>query len=158
MNRLTRRLAAAPSALYDLGLGRLLGGRFLRLTHTGRRSGRTYRTVLEVIGTDGPEVLVMVGFGAGSDWYRNVLADGPAVVETGPRRFRAAHRVLPAEEAVRAVERYERRHRVVAPVLGRVLARVAGVPYDRTPAGRRRLLERVPVLGLRPLGTGDGVS
>jgi deazaflavin-dependent oxidoreductase (nitroreductase family) len=157
VNAVVRRLAAAPSALYDVGLGRLLGTRFLRLTHTGRRSGRRYRTVLEVIGTDGPEVVVMVGFGAGSDWYRNVLADGPAVVETGGRRFRAAHRVLPQAEAVEAVGRYERAHPLVASVLGRVLARVAGVAYDRTATGRMRLLERIPVVGLRPLGT-DGVS
>jgi hypothetical protein len=46
-----RRLLRAPSLLYDWHAGWLLGRRFLRLTHRGRRSGRRYRTVLEVVGT-----------------------------------------------------------------------------------------------------------
>ena len=35
---LVKRALAAPNALYDAGLGRVLGHRFLRLTHHGRRS------------------------------------------------------------------------------------------------------------------------
>jgi deazaflavin-dependent oxidoreductase (nitroreductase family) len=49
----------------------------LVLVHTGRRTGRSYRTPLTYarVGTD---LYCLVGFGAGSDWYRNVLAT-PAV-------------------------------------------------------------------------------
>lgn len=47
-----RRMLRAPAVLYDHNLGWLFGHRMLRPTHTGRRSGRTYRTVLEVIGID----------------------------------------------------------------------------------------------------------
>jgi hypothetical protein len=39
----------APAWLYAAGWGRLLGHRFLALTHRGRRSGRRYTTVLEVL-------------------------------------------------------------------------------------------------------------
>lgn len=66
----------APAALYDHNLGWLFGHRMLRLTHTGRGSGRSYRTVLEVFGIDRTkrEVFVLVGFGPSSDWYRNIQA------------------------------------------------------------------------------------
>ncbi len=48
--RLIRVLLRGPVLLYDWNLGWLLGSRFLLVTHVGRRSGRRYRTVLEVIG------------------------------------------------------------------------------------------------------------
>jgi hypothetical protein len=38
--RIARRLVRAPARLYDWNAGWLLGHRFLRLTHVGRRSGR----------------------------------------------------------------------------------------------------------------------
>ena len=41
-----------PIYLYRLGLGRLLGHRFMLLTHRGRRSGRVYQTALEVVRYD----------------------------------------------------------------------------------------------------------
>lgn len=57
--------AGIASGLYDWRAGWLLGHRFLRLTHVGRKSGRRYQTLLEVIGT-GPaadEVIVIAGLG-----------------------------------------------------------------------------------------------
>jgi hypothetical protein len=48
-SRAVKLLARLPLRLYDLRLGCLLGHRFLVLTHRGRRSGRTYRTTLEVV-------------------------------------------------------------------------------------------------------------
>ena len=60
---IVRRLLRAPGLLYDWHAGWLLGHRFLRLTHLGRRSGRRYRTMLEVVGTgQAPgEVVVVAG-------------------------------------------------------------------------------------------------
>jgi hypothetical protein len=48
--RLQRALARAPIWFYRLGLGGLLGHRFVLLTHTGRNSGRPRQVVLEVVG------------------------------------------------------------------------------------------------------------
>src|SRR5207248_4487384 len=39
-------------ALYSAHAGRLLGHRFLLLAHCGRRTGRVYRAVLEVVAWD----------------------------------------------------------------------------------------------------------
>lgn len=45
---MVRRLLRAPSMLYRHYLGWMLGRRFVMVTHVGRRSGRQYRTVLEL--------------------------------------------------------------------------------------------------------------
>lgn len=47
--------------------------------HTGRRSGRTYETPVGVVPTADGFVVGMV-YGSGTDWVRNLLAGGPAVV------------------------------------------------------------------------------
>lgn len=65
--------------MWQLGLGAWLnawpsvGGRIMVLTHTGRRTGLQRRTPVNYAVVDG-EVYCMAGFGASSDWYRNVVA------------------------------------------------------------------------------------
>ena len=44
------RALRAPTQLYDRHLRRILGRRYLRLTHTSRTAGRQYQTMLEVVG------------------------------------------------------------------------------------------------------------
>lgn len=49
------------------------------LEHTGRKSGRHYRTPLLVFKTrDG--FAVLIGYGPESDWLKNILAGGPTVL------------------------------------------------------------------------------
>ncbi|NNJ09237.1 nitroreductase family deazaflavin-dependent oxidoreductase [Chloroflexales bacterium ZM16-3] len=65
--------------LWRLGLGPSLSlvpaitGRYLVLSHTGRRSGIVRRTPLNYARV-GETIYVTAGFGAVSDWYRNILA------------------------------------------------------------------------------------
>ena len=149
--RLVWRLLRAPTWLYRLHLGALLGHRFLQLTHHGRRTGNTYRTVVEIIGiTAAGEYVVMSGWGRRSDWYRNLIADSDAEIDVGRNHFTACHRELPPTEAVRMLAGYERRNRVIAPLLRRVLSRLLGWPYDGTAAARTRLVEQLPMVALGP--------
>ena len=49
------------------------------LEHTGRKSGRHYRTPLLVFKTrDG--FVILIGYGPETDWLKNVLAGGPTVL------------------------------------------------------------------------------
>ena len=49
------------------------------LEHTGRKSGRHYRTPLLVFKTrDG--FVILIGYGTETDWVKNVLAGGPTVL------------------------------------------------------------------------------
>ncbi|MFD9891641.1 nitroreductase family deazaflavin-dependent oxidoreductase [Amycolatopsis sp. NPDC059027] len=147
-----RAVFRAPLRLYDRGLGWLLGSRFLCLTHTGRRSGRRYRTVLEVIGSApaSGEVMVVAGLGPGADWYRNIRASPPLEVVVGRRRFTPRHRVLDEEEAFAVMTAYERRNRWIRPILRPLLGKLVGRPYDGSDAARRGLVSQLPIVAFGP--------
>lgn len=150
MNPLVRMMFRAPAKLYAHGFGWLLGGRFLCLTHLGRKSSRRYRTVLEVIGRRQDEVFVIAGLGPTADWYRNIQATPAPEVIVGRRHFPPAHRVLEPAEATDVIADYERRNRFVRPVLHVVLGKLLGRPYDGSPEARADLVAKLPVVGLRP--------
>lgn len=145
------RLLRAPAHLYDCRAGWLLGRRFLRLTHLGRRSGRRYQTMLEVLGEDHAtrEVFVVAGLGSHAQWYRNLLAHEAIEVAIGRERFTPAHRQLSATEASAVLAQYEHRNRLVAPVIHRLLSWLVGWPYDGTQDARQRIVTQLPVIGLR---------
>jgi hypothetical protein len=46
---------------------------------------------------------------------------------------------------------YERRNRVIAPVIHCVLSRLVGWRYDGTPDAQRRLLAELPVIAFGPI-------
>ena len=149
--RWLRAVNGAANRLYDHRLGWLLGKRILRLTHRGRRSGRTYDTVLEVVGhRRDAEFFVVSGFGPRSDWLRNLDAGGPAAVTVGRLRFPADHRRLNDAEALAVLAEYERRNRLIRPVVHRALSWLLGWTYRGTDADRRLLVDQLPVIGLQP--------
>jgi deazaflavin-dependent oxidoreductase (nitroreductase family) len=147
-----RAVLKLPVFVYRLHLGFLLGERFLLLEHRGRRSGRTYRAVLEVVRVDREdgEVVVMSGWGRRANWLRNVIAGGALGVQVGRRRFAPEVRLLGVDEASSALAAYERRNRIAAPLIRRVLSRLAGFPYDGSREGRRRIVQELPLVGFRP--------
>jgi deazaflavin-dependent oxidoreductase (nitroreductase family) len=51
-----------------------VGGRIMVITHTGRKSGLRRRTPVNYAPIDG-DLYCTAGFGALSDWYRNILAN-----------------------------------------------------------------------------------
>lgn len=56
------------------------------IRHTGRSSGRTYETPVDIIETaDG--VLIALPYGTRADWVRNVVAAGSATIVSGGRSF-----------------------------------------------------------------------
>lgn len=141
----------APVRLYDAGLGALLGRRFLCLTHVGRKSGQRHRTVLEVIAINRDEVTVIAGLGRSSDWFRNIEAGSPVSVEIGRARFPARHRVLESDEAVAVMADYERRNRLIRPIVYRLLTALTGRRYDGSAAARAELVSRLPLVAFRPV-------
>ena len=79
--------------------GRITGHAIIE--HTGRRSGRSYRTPVLCLrrrdARNGAGFVFLVGYGLGSDWVRNLLAaDGGTVIHRG-RRYRVRDvRLVPA--------------------------------------------------------------
>lgn len=152
-----RAILHLPVHLYRARLGVLLGHRFLLLVHRGRRSGRRYETVLEVVRYDPvtEESVVVAGWGRRTAWFHNVEAGGAVAVLTGGRRYAPAYRLLDADEATAVVAEYERRNRFIAPVVRAVLSWLVGWRYHGTEAARRRLVAQLPLLAFRPRGPGN---
>jgi deazaflavin-dependent oxidoreductase (nitroreductase family) len=149
-----RRLLRSPGLLYDWRLGWLLGHRFLRLTHTGRRSGEPHQTVLEVVGQNRTkhEFIVVAGLGRSAHWYRNLQLQEGVEVAIGRERFVPIHRELPILEAEEVLAAYERGNRWIAPIIHCALSWLVGWRYDGSQAARQRLVGELPLIGLRQAG------
>lgn len=147
-----RTLLGLPVHLYDAGLGVLLGHRFLLLVHTGRKTGRRRETVLEVVRYDPTtsESVVAAGWGRRTGWLHNVEAGLAHEVRTGRTRFAPVYRILPPDEAEWTFADYERRNRLIGPVVRAVLSRLLGWHYDGTTAARRKAVEQLSIVGFRP--------
>lgn len=76
--RVTNRITGAFA-------GRLPG--FAILVHKGRRSGRTYRTPINVF-REGNDYIFVLTYGARTEWVRNVRAAGGAEIVTRGRHIR----------------------------------------------------------------------
>jgi deazaflavin-dependent oxidoreductase (nitroreductase family) len=134
----------APIGLYRIGLGGLLGRRFLLLEHIGRTSGLTRRTVLEVVELDdlGRPVIVS-GYGERSDWYRNVTRTPEVAFTMGRRRVPATARRLDFDEARTVFDRYRIAHPRAAAAIGKRI----GVSLTDDVDGAA---ERLPLFRLAP--------
>lgn len=135
--RMQRTLARAPIWLYRLGLGVLLGNRFVLLTHTGRTSGRPRQVVLEVVGRhqESGGYLIASGYGARSQWFRNILADPGVHFQVGRRHHDGWAHPLPAAESGRQLSDYARRH----PRTAATLMRTIGQDVDGSAADYERV-------------------
>jgi deazaflavin-dependent oxidoreductase (nitroreductase family) len=103
----------ATNRVTGLFAGRAPG--FAILTHVGRRSGRSYRTPVNVF-RDGNEYIIVLTYGAESDWVRNVLAAGTADLLTRGRHVRLTQPRIVVDSSMRW-----------APLPVRLLPRLAGV-------------------------------
>lgn len=119
---LMRALLRAPTGLYRVGLGWLLGTRFLYIVHRGRRTGKLRRTVVEVVrfDRDGPEASVIAGWGPSTQWYRNLEAGPAEEVRVGRHRWRhPAQRFLDRRERAGLLASHARSYPRAARGLGR---------------------------------------
>jgi deazaflavin-dependent oxidoreductase (nitroreductase family) len=143
-----RFFARIPIYLFDLGLGRLLGSRFLVLTHTGRKSGLPRKVALEVVRHDesSDTYYVASGWGEEADWYRNVIKNPEVVIRAGSRRLVGTAERLSSESAGEELLTYARRY----PAAMKSLAGIMGYEVDGSDEGYRALGRSLPIIALRP--------
>ena len=108
----SRFVFRTPGLLFDIGLGRLVGHRFLQLTHRGRSSGRIYRTVLEVMSYDpsNHESVVLSGWGERADWCRNIRATPALEVSIAGGKYLPVQRFLDSGEFYARLQGYVKRN------------------------------------------------
>ena len=142
----------APIWFYRLGLGGLLGERFLLLNHTGRKSGQLRQAVLEVVSHDAETgtYVVASGFGEKSDWYQNVMAHPQITIQVGQTRMAALAGRLSLEQASEVMLDYNRRH----PTALRTLAGILGYRTDGSDADVRFFAGAIPIIALEPAELG----
>jgi deazaflavin-dependent oxidoreductase (nitroreductase family) len=123
-----------PLVLYRLDLGWMLGKRFMRLTHVGRKSGKVYHTVLAVLRFDEQtREIFAVSPWSESHWYRNIQAAPALEVETGDLVIGRVHytpvqRNLTPEELAELLIAFRERY----PFFSRMVARIPGWKIDST--------------------------
>lgn len=100
------------------------------VVHRGRRSGREYRTPVNVFSTEGGYVFALT-YGQDSDWVKNVLAAGGCELRTRGQTVRLVSPRLVHDEArrdIRPLERQILRIIGVADFLSLKTAPTAGQP------------------------------
>lgn len=145
---LARWMFRLPIQLYRLGLGRVLGSRFMLLTHTGRVTGRQRQVVVEVVG-GGPHegsYFACSGYGEKSAWYRNVLAQPQVRIQVGDRRMIADAEPLGPQQASEVMARYAARN----PRAARALCRFMGFDVDGGDADFRAVGRELPFVRFTP--------
>jgi len=151
----------APVVLYRAHLGWILGGHFLMLTTTGRKTGRIRRTVLEVVRrtdrpTGGlPTLWVVASRGRHTDWYANALAAGSTGVIWKSHGFPPRVHVLDAAERAELLADYRRRHPRAVAMLGTA---VLGGDFTTEPEDLQRLAAELRALRLEPSGADVGTA
>lgn len=138
-----------PIWLYRLNLGWVLGGRFLLLTHTGRKSGLPREAVIEIVDHDETEDVYFVasGWGERSQWFLNIQENPQVGVRVGRRAFEATATRLGEDEAAGVLARYARHH----PSAFRTLTKaMVGEALGGAPEDCLRVAKSVPVIAIRP--------
>lgn len=147
-----RGLFRAPIWVYRLGLGGVLGPRFVLLTHRGRNTGEARQAVLEVVGTNHTTgtVLVASGFGDRSQWFRNIQHEPRVLFQVGNRRRRGIAAPLSPEASGRVLAHYAQKDPGAATALMRELGhKVEGGIEDYGRIGADPV-NGVPVVRLTP--------
>jgi deazaflavin-dependent oxidoreductase (nitroreductase family) len=97
------------------------------VVHRGRRSGRIYRTPVNVFATEGGYRFALT-YGPNTDWVRNVLAAGGCELETRGRAVRLVGPRLYHDERRHGIRPLERRILRLLGVADFLALRTAGQP------------------------------
>jgi len=121
------------------------------LLHRGRKSGRLYRTPVEILAgnPEHGELVVSPMWGRDSDWYRNVVAGGLVAAHVRGEERRVEWRELDEVERRAAMKSYREAHPLYSRMILRMLARVNGFGGDPDEA----VVREPPMLGLRRIGS-----
>jgi deazaflavin-dependent oxidoreductase (nitroreductase family) len=121
------------------------------LVHRGRKSGRVFKTPVEIL-VDDPgrgEIVVSPMWGRDSDWYRNVVAGGLVEAHVRGEDRQVEWRELDEAERRAAMDAYRQAHPIYSRIILRMLVRVNRLEGDPEQA----VLRELPMLGLRRAGS-----
>jgi deazaflavin-dependent oxidoreductase (nitroreductase family) len=140
----------APIGLYRMNLGWLLGERFLLLTHTGRTSGLSRQTVVEVVFHDREtdRYIIASGWGEKSDWLLNITQTPQVFVKVKRRSFPATAQRLSVEDAQAALYKYAQKYPVAFGELSKFM--LGGERLPATEESCLQVASAIPFVELTP--------
>lgn len=144
---LRRWFLRMPIHLYRWGLGWLLRQRFLLLHHKGRNSNQPRQTVLEVVYHDAAADIYYIasGWGAKSDWLRNIEKTPTVKVQVGRRIFSSRAQRLSIPQAQATLLQYARQHETAFRALSKMMI---GKTLASTPEACLELAQAIPLVAL----------
>jgi deazaflavin-dependent oxidoreductase (nitroreductase family) len=136
-----------PILYYKLGLGWMLGKRFLLLTTRGRKTGKPHHTPLEFVSNPQDESCrVSPGWGGNTDWYKNLRHDPHVTVQVGRRKFAAIAEPAQDEESAKFMQDVSRRH----PGMDKIWNRWTDKPLDGSWESYLHAAKFFPSVWLKP--------
>ena len=134
----------APIWFYRLGLGGLLGKRFLLLNHIGRKSGQPRQAVVEVVDFDSNNDIyyAVSGFGEKAHWFQNIMQRPNINIQVGSRKMSAHAKRLSLQDGEKIFANYARQH----PTALRELSKIINIPYDGSPESINEMAKAIPVV------------
>ncbi|HVM73074.1 MAG TPA: nitroreductase family deazaflavin-dependent oxidoreductase [Anaerolineales bacterium] len=137
-----------PVLYYKLGLGWMLGKRFLLLMTIGRKTGKLHYTALEFeFNPQEDWYRVSPGWGGNTDWYKNILHNPHVTVQVGRQEFIALAEPVVSEEVAESLRTISRRH----PGMSKVWNRWSDVPVDGSFESYLHAAYFFPSVRLRPV-------
>ncbi len=133
--------------LYASGRGWIVGRFILLLTHTGRKSGTRYVTLLQYEKIDGA-YWVGAGRGFKADWFRNILADPHVHVQVERCEFDCV--AEPVTDAVRVADFLEYRRKRHPFMIGLMMKFAHNLPMRPSRAQFLELSKSTPLVVLHP--------
>jgi deazaflavin-dependent oxidoreductase (nitroreductase family) len=137
-----------PVWFYRLGLGLMMGKRFIYFEHIGRKSGLLRRTVVEIVRYDpiADIYFIVSGYGEKADWYKNIIKAPKVKAQVGGRRFNAIAERLSQERALAEFQDYHRRNPNALKYLGSMLL---GLQITGTEEELLILSQILPVMAIK---------
>jgi deazaflavin-dependent oxidoreductase (nitroreductase family) len=138
------KLWRAPIWFYRLGLGWMMGKRFLLLTHIGRKSGQPRQAVIEVVKIDSQNNIYysVSGFGEKAHWFKNIMRTPDVNIQVGGRKMPARAERLSIEDGEAVLMEYSQEH----PTALRELSKILNLPYDGSPESISNMAKALPVV------------
>jgi deazaflavin-dependent oxidoreductase (nitroreductase family) len=139
----------APIWFYRIGLGGLLGKRFLLLNHIGRKSGQSRQAVIEIVKIDSrtDTYYSVSGFGEKAHWFQNIMYTPGVTIQVGGRKMSAHAERLSWEAGEAVLMEYSQKH----PTALRELSKILNIPYDGSPESVHAMAKALPVIAFHVL-------
>jgi deazaflavin-dependent oxidoreductase (nitroreductase family) len=115
----------------------MFGKRFVLFQHIGRKTGKHYQTVVEVVEfeKDTGDVIIVAGYGERTQWYQNLQHMQSTTIQLGKHKLPVSVEMLSPEDGADIMARYYQRYGKITGMLFSIL----GYDWDGTEQGARQI-------------------